>query len=935
MRSGNLFEPPADELYAEVAVPVPAAGPFTYSVPEPARSLVLPGSRVTVPFSGRRLTGIVVATRSRPPAGLAPEKLRPLGDCLDPLPLLSPLLLALTRWVAEETMSSWGETIRTALPVGLERVARRRVALTEDGRALLDGDRMEADGPASLPPAGAKTVGRGDAPADPPLPAGAATILKALAAAKSGTMSFATLARKAGKDAGSARLYELAGRGLLAIDDEWTAGVGGRWRELVVPGRQVSIERAREETARAPVQRRAVETLWERSGEGVAGSIAGRGSNRREAPSIEGRAKGAALSIEGGSACVAMAIDELCAAADCTPATIRALAGKRLVELRREAMADDPTASWSGGDDGAGSFELTAAQAEALGRIEAAEGGFHSFLLHGVTGSGKTEVYLRAARDVISRGRTAILLVPEIGLTPLLAHRARAVLGDAVGVMHSGMSAGERLSTWWRARSGAVRAVIGPRSAVFAPLPDVGLIVVDEEQDGAYKQDESPRYHGRDVALRRGLLEGAAVVLGSATPAVETYHAAAALGAGTSSSSQSDMLLWSTRVDESQDPGRSWGLLSKPSRAHAGIRIHERLRIADRVAGRRLPAVTLVDMRAEFQRSGRTLLSEALEAALADCLRRGEQGLLLLNRRGFAASLRCRSCGERLQCPECSVSLTYHRPQQELLCHHCGHRAPLPESCPMCGSRQLHEIGHGTQRLQQALGQLFPAARIRRFDADETRRKGAHAAILSAFARGDLDLLVGTQMLAKGHDFPGVTLVGAVGADDALGLPDFRAAERTFQLLTQMAGRAGRGDSPGTVVLQAYDPDHYAIRAAIEHDYEAFYAQEIAFRRRFGHPPFAALVACICRGKSAVVVKEEADVLAGALRRTAPEGVHVLGPASPPLAKLRGLHRIQVLLRGPDRSRLRDTLTAAVEDCRRRGKAPRDLRVDVDPLNLM
>jgi primosomal protein N' (replication factor Y) len=329
------------------------------------------------------------------------------------------------------------------------------------------------------------------------------------------------------------------------------------------------------------------------------------------------------------------------------------------------------------------------------------------------------------------------------------------------------------------------------------------------------------------------------------------------------------------------------------------------------------------------------LLSETLETAIADCLRRGDQALLLLNRRGFAASMRCRSCGDRLQCPECSVSLTYHRPRSELLCHHCGHHAPLPKACPMCGSPQLHEIGHGTQRLQQALGQLFPAARIRRFDADETRRKGAHAAILSAFARGDLDLLVGTQMLAKGHDFPGVTLVGAVGADDALGLPDFRAAERTFQLLTQMAGRAGRGDSPGTVVLQAYDPDHYAIRAAIEHDYEAFYAQEIAFRRRFGHPPFAALVACICRGKSAVVVKEEADVLAGALRRTAPEGVHVLGPASPPLAKLRGLHRIQVLLRGPDRARLRDTLTAAVEDCRRRGKAPRDLRVDVDPLNLM
>ncbi len=831
-------------------MPVPADGPFTYRVPEYATGLVLPGSRVAVTFSGRSIPGVVVATRDRPPEGLAPGKIRALDDCLDPTPLVSPVLLALTHWVSEQTMSTWGEALRTALPSGIDRVSRRRVTITADGRERLEGASSGGRSHTGTS-AGAGPAGRD---ATPPIDDSARAILAGLVAAKDGSLTIGALTRGAALGPICGRVYALAAGGLVAVEDEWVSGVGGRWRSMVVPARHVGLEVARSRTARAPAQRRVVEVLWEAE--------------------------------------EAMSVEAVCGAASCGRSVVNALAVKGIIEPRRESMPDDARVTWDGDDDGAGRFTLMPSQEAALERIRDAGPGFRSLLLHGVTGSGKTEVYLRAAKRVVDQGRTALLLVPEIGLTPLLAHRARAVLGDAVAVLHSGLSDGERLSNWWSARSGRIRAVIGPRSAVFAPLEDVGLIVVDEEQDGAYKQDETPRYHGRSVALRRGLLEGATVVMGSATPAVETFYAA--------------------------------------SRG-----VHEVLPMPERVSARPLPRVEIVDMRKEFKRSARTLVSERLEQAIDDCLGRGDQALLLLNRRGFAASVLCRSCGERVPCPECSVSLTLHRPEMVLRCHYCDHQDAVPDACPVCGSPQLHEIGHGTQQLEQAVRRGFPRARVRRFDADETRRKGAHAEILSAFGRGDLDVLVGTQMLAKGHDFPGVTLVGAVGADDALGLPDFRAAERTFQLLTQMAGRAGRGEDAGEVVLQAYQPDHYAIRAAVKHDYADFYRREIEFRRRFAYPPFAALIACLCRGKSAPVVMEEADRLAAALRDSAGAEIHVLGPASPPLGRLRGLHRIQLLLRGHDRGAMRRLLAETIADLRARRWLPRDLRLDVDPVNLM
>ena len=832
MQTEDLFEGIREDAYAQVAVPLPVARPFTYRIPEHAISLVMPGSRVLVNVSGRPLTGIVVATGTAPPRDLAPGKIQLLHDCLDPLPLMSPLLLALTRSVAAQTMSSWGETMRIALPSGLDRVARRRVALTLKGR------KAAAEEPL----------------AEVSMQTASLSLLEVLLAAKGETRTIGTLARRIGDSAICAQLYEMAQRGLVCIEDEWSSGVGGRWQDVAMPMRHITRSRALEHTERAPAQRRVVDVLWDNT-QGIR-------------------------------------VDDLCEIAGCGVATVKSLFVKGLIEIRREPLDDDEQSKWLANDDGAGRFCLTDSQDQALDRILNASEGFRSLLLHGVTGSGKTEVYLRAAKRTIESGRTALLLVPEIGLTPLLVHRAKAVLGDDVGVMHSGMSEGERLSNWWRARNGYIRTVIGARSAVFAPLENVGLIIVDEEHDSAYKQDETPRYHSRDVALSRARLEGAALVMGSATPSIETFFS----GMGGA---------------------------------------HEVLSMPARVANRLLPKVEVVDMRVEWKRAGRTLLSERLEDAIEKCLGKGDQGLLLLNRRGFSASLRCRSCGEHISCPECSVSLTPHRVDEILRCHYCNHEAAIPGACPKCSSPQIQAVGYGTQQLEQVVRKRFPDARISRFDADETRRKGAHAQILSAFGRGEIDLLVGTQMLAKGHDFAGVTLVGAVGADDALGLPDFRAAERTFQLLTQMAGRAGRGETPGMVILQAYQPEHYAIRAAVEHDYYTFYEQEIEFRRRFVYPPFKALISCLCRGANAAVVKEEAAWLAGALRAAASSSVKVLGPASPPLGRLRGKHRMQVLLRGHDRSGMRALLETTIEDLGKQRRLPRDLRIDVDPLNLM
>jgi primosomal protein N' (replication factor Y) len=516
--------------------------------------------------------------------------------------------------------------------------------------------------------------------------------------------------------------------------------------------------------------------------------------------------------------------------------------------------------------------------------------GFEPFLLHGITGSGKTEVYFRAIERTLAGGRGAIVLVPEIALTPLLVRAAAARFGATVTVLHSDLSAGERHDQWWRIREGEARVVVGARSAVFAPVPELGLVVVDEEHEAAYKQEESPRYHARDVAVMRARIEGAAVVLGSATPSLES-HLNATKGKYT------------------------------------------RLALPVRIGTRGLPRVEVVDRREVMRAGGDPVLTPALREALAGRLERGEQALLLLNRRGYATSLLCRECGQSASCPNCSVLLTVHQGGRTAQCHYCGFQSRAPRACSYCKGEYLRLAGYGTEKVVEAVNAALPGARVDRLDRDRAARRGELARVLAAFAAGETDILVGTQLIAKGHDFPRVTLVGVVDADVGLGLPDFRAAERTFQLLTQVAGRAGRADLPGEVILQSHLPDHYALRLACAQDYAAFFQHEMEFRRTMAYPPAAALVNVLLRSREAVVAGQDAEALAARLRELAAGRYRVLGPARAPLARLRQEHRFQVLLKG-DRASMRAAVRKALVERFGEVRWP-GVAVDVDPLSVM
>ncbi len=516
--------------------------------------------------------------------------------------------------------------------------------------------------------------------------------------------------------------------------------------------------------------------------------------------------------------------------------------------------------------------------------------GFSAALLHGVTGSGKTEVYLRLIAAAVRSGRQALVLVPEIALTPQLVGRFRARFagsGVDLAVLHSGLSDGERYDAWRRIARGEARIVIGARSAVFAPLVDPGVIVVDEEHETSYKQSEGFRYHARDLALLRGQSSGALVLLGSATPSLPVYRRA-----------------------------REGELLYLP--------------LTGRASGRPLPEVALIDMREAGQDGP---LSEPLFAALEENFRQGGQSLLLLNRRGFSPYLICGDCGLGLRCPNCEITLTYHQSARKLLCHYCDYDQAPPDICPGCNGYSLLPEGCGTERLEEDLARRLPGSRILRMDRDTTLRKGAHQRLVASVMAGDVDILVGTQMIAKGHDFPGVTLVGVIDADNSLNFPDFRSAERTFALLVQVAGRAGRGDRPGRVLVQTWSPEHYALQCAAKHDYQAFYEQEVSFRQALGYPPFGHLVNLVMAGNDAARVERAGEILARELERFA-EGVDVLGPAPCPLAKLRGKTRRQILLKAERRLPLH-RLLHCLEPASKR--LPRGIRltVDVDPVDML
>ncbi len=801
--------------FADVSLPVPVDRCFTYRLPETLRHRVQPGCRLLVPFSTRKLAGVVLRLHNDPPDVEVRDVLR----LLDAEPAFDDEMIGLARWVAGYYCAPLGEVLRSMAPISAEVRHGRIWALTQKG---LDVTRQ---------------LGLDGQEADP-----AAAVLRSLEARP---LAEATLERKI--PGARKLLVSLERKGL--VECEHSAGVRDPLR---APASKLFAEFARRPDADGKMPRAERELL--------AYLELHPGPHRLS--DLERSVKGASQAG-------------------------RALARKGFAHLRYDLATGD--ASWAHPR-----HALTGPQQRAFEAIRAALAArrFQALLLHGVTGSGKTEVYLNAIEAALELGRGALLMVPEIALTPAVAGQFHARFGDRVAILHSAFNDAERAEQWRRLRSGAARVGVGTRSAVFAPVRDLGLVIVDEEHDHSYKQEETPRYNGRDVAVLRAQRAGAVAVLGSATPSLESRYNA--------------------------DRGK-YALLELPAR----------------IADRPMPSVQIVDMREEFLETRQSaLFSRRLLESIAARLEAGEQTILLMNRRGFSSSVSCRSCGERLQCVNCAIGLTFHRRDNRLLCHYCNYAQRVPKVCPSCGSEYLYFLGSGSEKVEDELRRHFPQARLARLDRDTAAGRHQYERILGGFREGAFDILVGTQMIAKGHDIPNVTLVGVINADIGLSLPDFRAAERTFQLLTQVAGRAGRHHLPGQVVIQTNSPDHYAIRCAAAQDYAQFYQKELEFRRLMRYPPFCAMANVLIR---AATQEAALRLSAEAAQQLGPggAGIRILGPAEAPVPRLKNEYRYQILIKALSRPQLKDMLHALRRYSVEQKWPAAALVVDVDPMTLL
>ncbi len=589
-----------------------------------------------------------------------------------------------------------------------------------------------------------------------------------------------------------------------------------------------------------------------------------------------------------------MLFTEVIELADVGASSINTLAKHGILEIFVQEVLRDPLKDAKIPD--ILDLTLTGEQESVLAEIEKhlKTAKYKAFLLHGVTGSGKTEIYIRAMKHALDDGKSSMMLVPEIALTPVFSRRLRAVFGDEVAILHSNLSTGERFDEWRRIRRGDARIVIGTRSAVFAPLRNLGLLIVDEEHDGSYRQHESPFYNGRDVAVVRANFANAVVVLGSATPALETFH--------------------------NSQTGK-----------------YEYLRLPNRIGNRPLAKAEIVDMRQVFKAVGKDIsFSSNLIEAIEETHAKGEQSIILLNRRGFSQFVLCRSCGETIRCRNCDITLTFHKRESRLICHYCNHREKVPHNCPQCKSHFLYFMGEGTEQIEDMLKRKFSHLRIARVDRDTTSRRKEMENVLERFSDGEIDMLVGTQMLAKGHDFHNVTLVGVISVDAGLALPDFRAAERTFQLLTQVAGRAGRGSLQGRVLIQTYYPEHYALKHAQTQNYDAFYNEEIEFRRKLAYPPFVALASVLIKHTNYNYAFDNAQLLKDCLQKANTDNsCRILGVAPAPLARLKNEFRLQILVKAKNRRNLRETLDFALHDAQEKFCDLRIVNVEIDPINLL
>jgi primosomal protein N' (replication factor Y) len=855
MNAVGFDRPPNMPLFCDVALAVPLDMVFTYAIPPGMEPVV--GGRVLVPFRQQRLSAIVVELHDRPPQ----VKTKRVIEALDLSPVLDEQLLKLGKWIADYYLAPVGEVFRAMLPLSAE--FKRSVAyhITDQGRMALHLAGMSGS------PARSKRT------PDEQL-------------VEFGVLDY--LAERENVREERLRGVTRVGRALLA----------GMVRKKWIGREDVSAARDAARLVKVAVLLRAEQCTPVETG--LAPSLPAAVSPPRDGPKARHHTNSAkklnenqrtlveTLAAAGGRLRV-----EALRGLDVPRTTLGTLVRRGLIELVDEPQ--DLTAPKLKPRQSPFEFEFSTAQKAALAKIGDAVAlrKFAGLLLHGITGSGKTAVYLACMRQVLDAGRSSILLVPEIGLTPAVAADLHQVFGDEVAVLHSGLSAAERAEQWHRIRRGEARVVAGTRSAVFAPVSDLALIIVDEEQDSSYKQEETPRYHARDVAVMRAKMAGAVVVLGSATPSLESYYNA---------------------------KKNKYALLELP----------------DRVEMRPLPEVEIVDMRKEFQETGQEqVISRKLAEEIRERLEKKEQVMVLLNRRGYSPVVLCRACGKTLQCKNCAVSMTHHKRERKMECHYCGHIERIPDKCAHCGSDYVYFVGTGSEKLEELLHGMFPQARIGRLDRDTVRGREDFEHALNALNEGALDMLVGTQMIAKGHDIHGVTLVGVIGADMALGLPDFRAAERTFQLLTQVAGRAGRGQSPGKVVLQTYFQDHYAVQYAAHHDFAGFYEKELQFRAWMHYPPYSAIANVLIRSEKL----DEALTWAGELGRwfekTKHEGIRVLGPAAAPITRLKRDYRYHFILKSPSREKMNALLRAMLAEAAAR-KIPRtQVIVDVDAVWLM
>ncbi|MEO7028930.1 MAG: primosomal protein N' [Acidobacteriaceae bacterium] len=866
-------------LYCDVALPVPLDRCFTYEL----RGLAVEvGVRVVVPFGGQRLVGVVVGLHDvAPEAGV---EMKPVELALDAAALLPEELMELARWIASYYVAPLGEVLRGMLPLTAE-VRRQSVyRIGEQGRKALH---EAAKGSSRRSKVSVEDQNREYA---------VLNYLESGESAKAASIRSATGAKKALLDA-MARKKWLVREALAEVRD-------ARRVEMVAVVEEQSVERRAKCVESAGLVRRLPKLNENQLA--VMAELAGCGGRE--------------------------SVRELRVRLGVSESTLGTLVKRGLVRLEERAqgfhygsvgvdaavepMSENPDTGHpdstraqkkNGRKKSAHEHVLNEAQTEALATIVAAmeKGGFRPLLLYGVTGSGKTSVYFAAMRRALDAGKSSLLLVPEIGLTPAMVAQMVAAFGSEVALLHSQLTPDERAEQWHRIRRGEARVVVGTRSAVFAPVPNLGLILVDEEHDGSYKQEETPRYHARDTAVMRAKLLGCAVILGSATPSLESWANA--------------------------DRGR-----------------YARVEMLERVERRPLPVVEMIDMREEFRETGQEqLFARKLIAETQETLDRGEQVIILLNRRGYSFVVMCRSCGEKIQCENCAISMTYHKPGgpddlseqarvgQRLECHYCGFRRGVPKACPQCKSEHLYYMGAGSQQGEERLQELFPGARIGRMDRDTVRTRGDMERLLTRLHSGEINLLVGTQMIAKGHDVHGVTLVGVVGADFALGLPDFRAAERVFQLLTQVSGRAGRGELPGRVLVQTYQPDHYVNKFAQTHDYTGFAAKEMYFRRAMRYPPFAVLANVLVQGEKLEEVLAWAAGLGMWFQCEGLKDVRVLGPAPAPISRLKRIYRYHFLLKAQRRDVLGGALRKMLAAAEGQGIPRRNLVVDVDAVHLM